>query len=78
MDASVLERSEPVYETFPGWTEDLRVAKSIDEMPPAARRYLAVIEERAGVPITIVSVGPERNQTLVRGGANRPSIHRAA
>ena len=78
MDAAVLERAEPVYENFLGWTEDLRAAKSVEALPKAARRYMAAIEERTGVPITIVSVGPERNQTLVRRGAARPSVHRAA
>ena len=77
-DASLLERAEPVYETFPGWTQDLRSAKSIDALPKSARRYMAAIEERTGVPITIVSVGPERTQTLVRRGANPLTIHRAA
>jgi adenylosuccinate synthase len=71
-DAAKLERAEPVYETFPGWDADLRLAKSIESLPTAARRYMAAIEERAGVPINIVSVGPERNQTLVRRGTVRP------
>lgn len=78
MDAAVLQRAEPVYETFAGWTEDLRAAKSVEKMPAAAHSYMAAIEKRTGVPITIVSVGPERNQTLVRRGAARPAIYRAA
>ncbi|MEX2546719.1 MAG: adenylosuccinate synthase [Chloroflexota bacterium] len=78
LDAASLERTEPVYETYAGWDEDLRLAKSVEALPEAARRYLAAIEERTGVPITIVSVGPERNQTLVRRGAGRASVHRAA
>jgi adenylosuccinate synthase len=72
-DAARLERAEPVYETFPGWTEDLREATSIESLPAAARRYMAAIEERAGVPIAIVSVGPERTQTLVRRDAVGPT-----
>ena len=67
-----------MYETFAGWTEDLRAAKSIATLPEAARRYMATIEERTGVPITIVSVGPERNQTLVRRGPARAPGSRAA
>jgi len=78
MDAAVLERAEPVYEIFPGWTEDLRAATSVEGLPDAARRYMATIEQRTGVPITIVSVGPERNQTLVRRGAGSAAVHRAA
>jgi adenylosuccinate synthase len=78
ISAADLERAEPVYETFPGWTEDLRTATSIEALPKAARRYMAAIEERTGVPITIVSVGPERTQTLVSHGAGSATIHRAA
>jgi len=71
-DAARLERAEPVYETFPGWTEDLREATNIESLPAAARRYMAAIEERARAPIGIVSVGPERTQTLVRRDAAQP------
>jgi adenylosuccinate synthase len=59
-----LERAEPVYETFAGWTEDLGGVRSIAELPRATRRYMAAIEERAGAPISVVSLGPERNQTI--------------
>ena len=66
MSASVLERAAPVYETFEGWREDIREvpAQSI-ELPAAARRYVAAIEQRAGVPISHISVGPERTQTII-------------
>ena len=78
LDAAVLERAEPVYRTFPGWDEDLRSVMNIEALPNAARRYMAAIEERTGVQITIVSVGPERTQTLVRRGAGPATVHRAA
>jgi adenylosuccinate synthase len=61
-----LERAEPIYRSFPGWTQDLGVCTRIDDLPANARRYLDAIEERAGVPITIVSLGPERTQTIMR------------
>ncbi len=61
-----LERAEPVYRDFPGWTQDLRQCARMEDLPANARHYIAAIEERAGVPVSIVSVGPERNQTLVR------------
>jgi adenylosuccinate synthase len=68
MSAAVLERAAPVYDTFEGWTQDLRGCRSIEELPAAARRYVAAIEQRAGVPISHISVGPERTQTIaVRG-----------
>jgi len=69
LSAAVLERAAPVYETFEGWTEDIRLCRSVDELPTAARRYVAAIEERAGVPISHISVGPERTQTIEVGGA---------
>jgi adenylosuccinate synthase len=65
LNAAVLERAEPVYDTFPGWREDISGCRSIDELPRAARRYVAAIEQRAGVPISHISVGPERTQTIV-------------
>jgi adenylosuccinate synthase len=62
-----LERAEPVYEVLPGWQEDISRARELAELPPAARSYVEAIEELAGAAVTIVSVGPERTQTLLRG-----------
>ena len=61
-----LERAEPVYETFPGWQEDLSGVRSLADLPAPARAYVDALETRAGVPIALVSVGPERTQTIVR------------
>jgi adenylosuccinate synthase len=61
-----LERAEPVYTEFAGWSEDLRECTRMEDLPVNARRYIDAIEEYAGVRVGIVSVGPERNQTLVR------------
>ncbi|HEX5465846.1 MAG TPA: adenylosuccinate synthase [Candidatus Limnocylindrales bacterium] len=61
-----LERARPVYETFPGWTADLTAVRSLAELPRAARDVLDRLEALAGVPIALVSVGPERSQTIVR------------
>ena len=58
--------AEPVVEYLPGWSEDLREVRSIEKLPTAARDYLDRIEALIGVPIAIVSVGPERTQTLMR------------
>lgn len=62
--AAVLAECEPIYEEHPGWGEDIRGARSLDDLPPAARDYVRRIEELAGVPVTIISVGPEREQTI--------------
>lgn len=63
-----LERAEPVYATFPGWEEDLTGVRRMEDLPSAAAAYVDALEEAAGVPITLVSVGPERTQTIVRTG----------
>ncbi len=56
---------EPVYETFKGWKQDISGAKSIGELPDNARIYLKRLEELAGIPIKIISVGPDREQTIM-------------
>jgi adenylosuccinate synthase len=61
-----LERAEPVYEEFAGWRQDISGARHVDDLPQAAIDYVAAIEEMAGVPVAIVSVGPERTQTILR------------
>ncbi len=66
-DAHRLEAVTPVYETLPGWREEVREASDRGSLPANAQRYLARIEEIVGVPIEVVSLGPERTQTLVDG-----------
>lgn len=56
----------PVYETLPGWDEDISKAGKWEDLPENARRYVARLEELCGVPVKIVSVGPDRDQTIVR------------
>jgi adenylosuccinate synthase len=59
-----LETFQPVYEDLPGWTEDIGGARRMDDLPKAARDYLMRISILAGVPVTLVSVGPEREQVV--------------
>jgi adenylosuccinate synthase len=66
-DAHRLEGVTPIYETLPGWSEDIRDAADRDGLPSAARRYLERIEQVTGIPVEVVSLGPERTQTLVDG-----------
>lgn len=56
----------PIYETMPGWTESLEDCSSWETLPLAAKAYVERLEALAGVPITLISVGPDRNQTLFR------------
>ena len=60
-----LRVAEPVYEDLPGWTEDIRGARELDSLPPAARRYIARVEALTGVDVALISVGPGRAETIV-------------
>ncbi len=64
-DAARLATVEPIYETLPGWNEDLTSVSDLSDLPANARRYLQRIEQLVDIPVDIVSVGPERTQTLV-------------
>tara|TARA_B100000749_G_scaffold280896_1_gene280701 strand:+ start:73264 stop:74553 length:1290 start_codon:yes stop_codon:yes gene_type:complete len=59
-----LENSKPIYETLPGWTEDLSSMDDISALPDTCRSYIRYIEDFLKVPVDVVSVGPGRNQTL--------------
>jgi adenylosuccinate synthase len=61
----VLEECRPVYETLPGWVETISGIKRFSQLPKNVKSYLRRIEELTGVPIDIVSVGPDRDQTIV-------------
>ncbi|HEX9396239.1 MAG TPA: adenylosuccinate synthase [Burkholderiales bacterium] len=63
--AEELERCEPVYEEMPGWQESTVGVKAHARLPKAARDYLARIEKLCGVPIDLISTGPERDETIV-------------
>ncbi len=63
--AEELERCEPVYEELPGWKESTVGINSHAALPKAARDYLKRIEDLAGVPIDLISTGPERDETIV-------------
>ena len=58
-------RCEPVYEEMPGWKESTVGAKSLADLPAAARAYIKRIEELVGVPVDMVSTGPDREETIV-------------
>ena len=64
-DAFLLDRCKPTYETLPGWAEDVAGARRLADLPAAARRYVARLGELLGLPVSIVSVGPDREQTII-------------
>ena len=63
---SNLSAYEPAYEELPGWDQDLRAARRWEDLPAAARAYILRIEEQSGVPVRLISVGPERTQVIER------------
>jgi adenylosuccinate synthase len=64
--AEELERCHPVYEELPGWMESTVGIRSYESLPKGARDYLKRIEELAGVPVDLISTGPDREETIVR------------
>jgi len=63
----MLERAVPIYEQVPGWGCNLEAVSSWDDLPQATKDYVASIEDVAGVPVCLVSVGPGREQSIRRG-----------
>ena len=64
-DTKLFEQCQPVYEEMDGWSEDIRRAKTMDDLPVNARKYIERLEELAGVKMSLVSVGPGRNETIM-------------
>ena len=61
------ERVKPIYTTLPGWKTDLTTATKASDLPKTCMDYVAFIEAQLGVPVVIVSVGPDRSQTIGLG-----------
>jgi adenylosuccinate synthase len=64
--AERVARCQPLYEEYEGWAEDISGIKGLSQLPPAAQRYLEQIERLTQTPIHIVSVGAQRDQTIIR------------
>jgi len=60
------ERATPIYETLPGWKSDITGVRRFEDLPQEARDYIAYLEDLAGVRVSIVTVGPDREQTINR------------
>jgi adenylosuccinate synthase len=65
LGADAIEQCEPVYEEMPGWSETTEGVKTLDGLPENARNYLKRLEEIVGVPVDIISTGPERDETII-------------
>ena len=66
-DTRTLSDIQPVYETLPGWDDDITNCKSFDELPENAKAYVKYIESALNVPVGLIGVGADRNQTINRG-----------
>ena len=61
-----LEKAKPVYKTLPGWKCEIRGIKNYEDLPENCKKYIETIEEEIGVPITMVSNGPGRDEIIMR------------
>jgi adenylosuccinate synthase len=68
-DLDALSSAEVVFETLPGWKEDISACREWDDLPENARRYVERVEELAGVPVAWIGVGPGRDAMVCRGDA---------
>ena len=64
-----LSQAKPVFEMWPGWAEEVRGVQRFDDLPSQAQAYVDRLEDLLGVRISIVSTGPERTETVMRGAA---------
>ncbi|MCL2654263.1 MAG: adenylosuccinate synthase [Coriobacteriia bacterium] len=68
---SAFHHATPVYEELDGWQTDISGCRTFEELPQAARDYIGYLEELAGVPVSIIAVGPDREQTIMRDWPRR-------
>jgi adenylosuccinate synthase len=66
LDADRLAACRPIYEELDGWSESIRDARALDDLPLPARRYVERIEELVGLPVVLIGVGPGREETIIR------------
>ncbi len=65
-DIELLSRCKPVYQTLPGWVEDITTARRMADLPEAAQKYINFVTSEVGIPVSLVSVGPGRDQIIRR------------
>jgi adenylosuccinate synthase len=69
---TAFHHAKPIYEELPGWREDITHCRTFDELPKNARAYIEFLEDIAEVPVSMIAVGPEREQTIMRRWDPRP------
>ena len=57
---------EPIYTELPGWNEDITGIRSYDDLPAALKGFVTFVEKETSVPVMLVSVGPDREETIIR------------
>jgi adenylosuccinate synthase len=62
----VIEECKPVYREMAGWKRDISACRTYEQLPAAAKDYIKAVEDATGVPVKFISVGPRRDQTIVR------------
>jgi len=65
VDSEGYEKAKPVYVEMPGWTESTVGAPDFDSLPANAQAYIRFVEEQVGIPVDIISTGPDRKETIV-------------
>ena len=60
-----LEAAKPIYRTIPGWKQDITGARKLSDLPSGARRYVDTVAELMGLPVKFISIGPDREQTIL-------------
>ena len=65
-ELQTLEKVEAIYDTMQGWDEDITQVRDYDALPEATKQYLDFVSDFVGVPIRLISTGPDRKQTIVR------------
>lgn len=68
---TAFHHATPIYEELPGWNEDITGCRTFEELPEKAQEYILYLEELAGVPVSMIAVGPSREQTIMRGWKTR-------
>jgi adenylosuccinate synthase len=63
---SDFHHAKPIYENFPGWSEDISVCRTFDELPKNAQDYIVALEKISGARISAIGVGPQRDAIIVR------------
>ncbi len=71
---TIMHKCEPVYKSLPGWGEDISQVKSYMELPEKTRKYIEAIESLINIPVSMISVGPERSQIILRDNSIKTRI----